>query len=130
MEPAVQLELDFSRRRPPAKRRFGYDVYRGSGLVPYNPRECRRRLLELIGDDWVGAIRMFRDVNMPVQAVDHMLDLLVRWGRLERHALYFGPHTSPDRLTRPPMNPKTKYAEYQGFEFGYRRKNTGLSGER
>jgi hypothetical protein len=72
--------------------------------------------------EWVGFIDISDHVDVDVDLLSRFLERLVSWGVLERHELYFGPHTSPDRLTHPPMKPP-KYKEYWGFEWGYRIKS-------
>lgn len=125
-----QLSLNL-RTRPCRRTRFGYDLNaydREIGRDEYEPRECRRRILDATGDQWVGFIELVHVVRMKVQPVNDMLCRLVKWGRLERHELYFGEHTSEDRLTRPPLErqklPGGKLGPslYHGFEWGYRRR--------
>ena len=85
---------------------------------PYNPRLMKRTLLEEIGDQWVGFIGLALHLGMHPNCKNRMLRKLIKWGYIEETPLYFrnDTHLFPElRLVRPEKN-------YQGFEFGYRRK--------
>jgi hypothetical protein len=116
---ARQLRLDEPKPRVRTafqKREYWIDRWDVSqGRIQYDPRECRRRILSCLNDtDWTDFFDVCDAAKMPVRAVDHMLDLLISWGRIEDTELYFwqGGYS----MKRPPMS------EYRGFCFGYRLK--------
>lgn len=122
---ALTLDLVQRERRPPpappsAAEARGYHLshaQRRWGYVEYEPRECKRRILGALSPEvWVGFISLAHTVKMPSHAVDHMLELLVRWGRIQQTELYYV-DKGEDRLVCPPMG---KGGSYRGFEFGYR----------
>lgn len=117
---AAQQKLVKQKQRK-ANRRYA-NHYKFSNHEPYNPRLLKKRLLEVIGcDEWTGFIGLSGKVKMSPEAVDHMLNKLVRWGYLEETPLYFLRRNDsllkPDRTIKP-------IGYYNGFEFGYRRLTT------
>lgn len=92
-----------------------------NGHAPYHPKKCRDIILANCNESTYTSFGdLCRATDMHPWLIDWMLDMLIKWGRLEKHELYFGPHTSPDRLTKPPMDGKGS-PKYQGFQWGYRK---------
>ncbi len=102
-----------------AAKKRGYAIHRFAreqGMIEYEPRECRRRILAALPDiDWLDYGRVVDAVKMPHGAVSHMLELLVGWERIEETELYFVP-PGGDRHVCPPPD------KYRGFMNGYRKK--------
>lgn len=105
-----------------------FDLFPVRRQDDYADLDLQRILLSLIDHEWVGFIFLVRTTGFKADAVNLALSALVNDGCLERCELYHGPHTTPDRLTRPPMmRPRLKGgklgpSKYQGFEWGYRRR--------
>ena len=103
------------------RRAYNLDSYLISmGFIPYDPRECRRRILAAVSNDtWMEFGDVVDAVKMPIRAVSHMLDLLEAWKRLDSTPMYIV-NTGESRFIHPPAN------RYRGFQFGFRRHNSLL----
>lgn len=87
---------------------------------PYNPRALRHWFIQhLSHTEWTGFIDLPDQTGYSCEAVDRVLDLLERRGRIEKTPLYFYPCAGlvkPDRTIHPGHGKNC----YHGFEFGYR----------
>lgn len=87
---------------------------------PYNPGRTRKLLLSSFKyEEWTGFIDLPDMVNQNADQVSHVLNFLLRKGRIETTPLYFLRHGSllSDRTEHPGYE-----GNYQGFENGYRLK--------
>jgi hypothetical protein len=87
----------------------------------YHPSRTRKKLLSLLRfDDWTGFISLPEMVDQSAEQTDHVIDFLLKKGRIERTPLYF---LNPKQTLLSDRTIHPGYDNYMGFEFGYRLKN-------
>lgn len=102
--------------RPSRRQQQNADSVRHSFLYNawYYPRKCRDQILPLLNrENYTGFIDLCEATKVSPYLLGDCLDLLVKYGRLEQHELYY---KSGDRL----QHPGHAKGAYRGFEWGYR----------
>lgn len=125
IEAEAKAKQDFHlRQRQRRDNRWWAQWHPSTGYSRYNPRLLKQLLLDAIGEEWIGFTDLCRITNMSPDAINHMLDRLMRWGFLEETSLYYHRENpgliEVNRLERP-------VGYYWGFEFGYRLKTQKAS---
>lgn len=94
------------------------------GYQKYHPRKCAEIILANVKEDqWSGYIELADLTQMHSWLIGRMFELLIRWKKLERTALYFvhqSGHLPVDRTVHPGYG-----KNYHGFEWGYRKITPG-----
>lgn len=90
--------------------------HKRSGRPVYSPRNCKRRLLELLAD---GEYRLWHDIcqilDMGPMCTIWRIEAMERLGIIECKPHYYGDHLDP--WERPPERDA-----YRGFQYAYRLK--------
>ena len=124
--PTIQAELQIF-ETPVEKPRRIYTVdaqiirsaiwrHQREGRPVYHPRSCRAQILSILSDNqWHGFVELSRKIDMGASAVSHIVDFLERHNYLEKREHYYGAE---------PMMPEVRPAEYRGFQYAYRLRQT------
>lgn len=119
MTATPQLEIPFALPLPTEPRRSPRqqwnDGHVSRGGAPYHPKRCRDVIMAKVGADRFTTFSSLCDATrVHPWLLDCLLCLLVRWGRLEKHELYFGTEF-------PLIHPGHGMGKYHGFQWGYRK---------